>query len=155
MRVFSAILLACMLAAPTALAAGAPQPDADELAIDAGRLVMMVDQSEEALKLFAPSLKIEDSGSDPAQTSPVFPRLVYAVGRYNMIAGAACRAGVVGPSLCSGPYSPVWLNDTTEHSNVALRAMIDDAAAHLESFWVAVCGRAKQVAKDEAFCQLE
>ena len=155
MRAFSAILLVCLSATPMARSADAPQPGGDELAIDTGRLVVMVDQSEAALKLLVPAVRIEDSGPEPVQTDAAFPKLVYAVGRYNMIAAAACRAGVVEVSVCAGPYNPNWLNDTSRHSNVALRAMIDDAAVRLGSFWTAICGRAKQVAKDEAFCQLE
>lgn len=157
MRAIFAILLVCLLATSMAKAADAPQPDADELAIDAGRLVVMVDESEEALKLLAPSLKIEDSGPGPVQMGSVFPRLVFAVGRYSVVVAGACRATRVDPRFCMGAFAPGWLKDPpdTDHDDAALRSMIEDATSHVEPFWSDICARAKRASGDEGFCQLE
>lgn len=155
MRAIAAAFLFSLIAVHPAFPAAAP--DAATLAIDAGRLVVMVDQSGEALKLLAPAAKIEDLGLEPAQSGPAFPELVYAVRRYNIIAMEACRLGVVGAGSCGAPYRPGWLEDApdAEHSDTALRAMTDDAAAHLEPLWSTICNRAKRLSKDEAFCQIE
>jgi hypothetical protein len=161
MRAFSASLLICLigLVEPSAIAAGTPAPDTDgtTLSIDAGRLVAMVDQSAEALKVLPPADRNEDGSPEPAQSAHAFDDLVSAVLRYDVIAGEACRARVVDPKLCVGPYLPSWLKDVPEadHSNAALRAMIDDTNAHLEPFWSDICAKARQVAKNETFCQIE
>jgi hypothetical protein len=157
MRAISAAFLFCLIAVQPALSASAPGPDAAALAIDAGRLMVMVDQSAEALKLLAPAAKIEDEAQEPAQTGPVFPELVYAVQRYDIVVVEACRLGVAGDGLCADLYRPIWLGggQDAEHDGTVLRAMIDDATAHLEPFWSDICKREKHLSKDEAFCQLE
>jgi len=156
-RALSAVILACLIGIPAPDARAVDASDADTVAIDAGRLLVMVDQSADALKLLAPGVKDEDPGPEPAQSGPVFPELVYAVRRYNIVAGEACRAGIVDPKLCADPYQPAWLKDPRGRvrSDAALRAMTDDTTAHLEPFWSDICARARRVTKDEAFCQLE
>jgi hypothetical protein len=161
MRAISAALLAWLIGfqASAAAPADAPSSDADPavLAIDAGRLGAMVDRTADALKFLAPSARDDTTAQEPAQTGPVFPELVYAVRRYNILVGEACSAGIVGMEFCANPYAPTWLGDAPDASygNAALRAMIDDATAHLEPFWSLVCAKATRASKDEAFCQLE
>jgi hypothetical protein len=161
MRAISAALLAWLIGFQVSAAASADAPssetDSAVLAIDAGRLVAMVDRTAEALKLLAPSTRDDDAGQEPAQTGPVFPELAYAVRRYNILVGEACSVGAADAEFCAEPYAPVWLDDAPDalHGNAALRAMIDDAAAHLEPFWRLICAKATRASKDEAFCQLE
>ncbi|MGD0867079.1 MAG: hypothetical protein ABSA49_16145 [Rhizomicrobium sp.] len=157
MRALSAVIFACLIGIPAHDAIAADASDADAVAIDAGRLVVMVDQSADALKLLAPGVKDDDASRESMQSGPVFPELVYAVRRYNIVAGEACRAGVVDPRLCADPYRPAWLKDPpdADRSDAALRAMIDDTTAHLEPFRSDICARARRLTKDEAFCQLE
>jgi hypothetical protein len=161
MRLISAVLLSCLIGmiGPAATAADAPDSDMDAaaLSIDAGRLVVMVDQSADALNILVRVDKNEDGGPESGQSAHAFADLVSAVLRYDVIAREACRAGVVSTKLCTGPYLPAWLKNAsdTDRSNVALRSMIDDATSHLEPFWSDICSRAKQVTKDQAFCQLE
>lgn len=149
-----------MLIVTAAFAAETSAPadaDAASLVIEAGRLVVMVDQSEEALALLAPALRVEDGDAAPRQDAYAFYELVAAVSRYNVVVDRACSAGLVAAKLCDGPYQPVWLKDASnvEHGNQALRAMIDDASAHIEPFWTDICARGKRAAKDEAFCRIE
>ncbi|MGD0143237.1 MAG: hypothetical protein ABSC92_08770 [Rhizomicrobium sp.] len=157
MRAISVAFLAGLigLAPHVASAADAP-PDSASLAVDAGRLMVMVDQSEDALKMLAPTVKAEDTGPEP-QGDHAFSELVSSVLRYNIIAHEACRARVVDPELCGESYRPVWLTEAPDaaRSDAVLRAMIDDATAHLEPFWSDICAKAKHATKDEAFCQLE
>jgi hypothetical protein len=161
MRAISAVFLACLIGFQVlaATAADAQTSDADigVLTIDAGRLVTMVDRGADAIKLLAPAAKDEDSVSEPAQNSFIFPELVYVVRRYNIILAEACRASVVDHRLCGDPYRPAWINDAPDssHSILEVRAMIDDTTAHLEPFWSDICAKAKHAAKDEAFCQIE
>jgi hypothetical protein len=157
MRAIAATLLFCLVAVDTAFSAGAQDSDVSSLAIDAGRLVVMVDQSEDALKLLAPAARVADPGHESARADHVFPELVDAVQRYDMIVEEACRLDVAGTGLCAHPFRPVWLADApdAEHGEMALRGMIDDATAHLEPFWSYMCKKAKPLSTDEAFCQLE
>jgi hypothetical protein len=135
----------------------APAADGASLMIDAGRLGVMVDQSEESLKALTPTVKEQDLGPASAQRAYAFHELVAAVLRYNLVAGDACGAGVVPAKLCPGPYLPGWLKDgpRVDHSEADLRAMIDDATAHLEPFWSDICSKGKRAAGREVFCKLE
>ncbi len=158
MRLWRFLIFAVCLA-PAALAAPAEPPvpgdDAASLQIDAGRLDVMVDQSEEALKLIAPDAQSLESASDAELRAYAFQEIVAAVLRYNFVSDKACRAGAVDPGLCKGPYLPVWLKGDATYSNAQLRAMIDEATDRLMPFWKALCGKGRRLAHDESFCRLE
>jgi|ERR1700733_7475961 len=152
---YSAIAL--MLLVAPAPAQESMSQDTTLLVIDAGRLVVMMDQSDEALALLAPRERVEDTAAEAGQSDYAFFELVTAVSRYDLIRDSACRAAVVDPKLCGVPYRPAWMKDASEvrHGNAQLRAMIDDAVAQLEPFWSDICTRGKRLAKDERFCQIE
>jgi hypothetical protein len=151
MRILSAgVFILAMAFVP---AAADEQPDNDGLAIDASRLDLIVDQSEEALKLLVPQAKDGQFAVETGQAA--FAELAGAVLRYNFLQDQACNAGVVARRLCTGPYRPAWLNAGAAHSNAQLRAMIDEASARLVPLWEALCDKGRPLAHDESFCRIE
>lgn len=159
MRLFPVRCVAALFAyVPLAVAAPAgPAADPATLAIDAGRLDVMMDQSTEALRLLAPNADPGNLDTPDAQRAYAFQELVSAVLRYNAISDRACRQGLVSEALCGGPYLPVWLSERpdTARTDAALRAMIDDAAAQLTPFWAALCEKGRKAAHDDTFCAIE
>jgi hypothetical protein len=147
------LLVVSVVPAPAQTSA---DPDMASLAIDAGRLMEMVDQSEEALTLLDPRETPDNGQIQAGGDAYAFYELVTVVSRYNLVESRAYNAGVVDPKLCE-EYRPAWLNGgpVAAHGPGELRAMIDEAARHIEPFWSDICARAKRTAKVEHFCQLE
>jgi hypothetical protein len=147
-------LAALFLATLPTLAA---DDDTYALAIDAGRLDVMMDQSSEALKLLAPTAKDDAPASPQAQRNRAFDELVTAVLRYNLIAHETCRRALVSAKLCTGPFLPDWLKDgaDVDHDVSSLRAMIDETSARLEPFWNELCEKGRKASNDDTFCAIE
>jgi len=154
MRRVSSLFLILALSAP-AFGAGA---DSQTATIDAGRLGVMMDRSEDALKILVPTAHDSDVGPPAAQRAFAFQQLVSAVLRFNLIAGQACRTGIAAPKPCAGaPYLPAWLKDApdSDHSDAQLAAMIAEASAHIEPFWSDICAKGQKISGDDTFCDLE
>jgi hypothetical protein len=117
----------------------------------------MMDQSKAALDLLAPGSNRAEPPPAAAQRIYAFQELVAAVLHYNLLLQRACRAHVAPAGRCNGPYLPAWLNDPpgADHSEVELRAMVEDASQHLVPFWSDVCGKGRAAAHDDQFCDLE
>ena len=153
------LVLNLVLAGP---AFAAPQADdgADAragLVIESGRLVVMMDQTREALKLLEPGRSHADLASSAAERAYAFQELVTAVLHYNLLEARACRDHQVAATHCTGPWLPAWLEDRpgTDHSEARLRAMVDEASARLVPFWTDLCAKGRAKAKDDHFCDLE
>ncbi|MBI3677896.1 MAG: hypothetical protein HY243_14905 [Proteobacteria bacterium] len=131
--------------------------DPSTLAIEAGRLGVMMDQSTEALKLLAPNARDADLDTPEAQRAHAFEELVTAVLRYNLVANEACRRSLVSAKLCSGPFLPAWLKDGagTDHDGASLRAMIAETSERLMPFWSEMCEKGKKASGDDTFCAVE
>ena len=155
MRFLSLLALTLSFLAAPALAA--EDDDPSTLAIEAGRLDVMMDQSREALKLLAPNAKDTDLDTPQAQRAHAFEELVTAVLRYNLVANEACRRSLVSAKLCTGPFLPAWLKDRagTDHDAASLRAMIAEASERLMPFWSAMCEKGKKASGDDTFCAME
>jgi len=156
-RAFAAFALTAVFAGPVLAAppAGAPADDGALLVIEAGRLAVMMDQSRGALTLLGTDGAHGDLAAAAAQRAYAFQELVAAVLHYNLL--LACRGHVARPALCTGPYLPAWLKDPPgkDHSGAALKAMVEEASAHLMPFWDEMCAKGRVAAKDESFCALE
>jgi hypothetical protein len=131
----------------TAIPARAEPPDAFVMTIDAGRLGVMMDQSQRILGL--PDDPDLDGSTD---TSAV---LRHAVKQYQRLLHVACARHAVGKTTCEPAYyAPAWLNDTAPPSPAVLRSRIDEASDHVAPLWNALCERLPKD-HDESLCQLE
>jgi hypothetical protein len=154
-------LLTVSLFAGACLAAEAPQQNsvaaAAEMMISAGRLGVMLDHVDYAMKL-PPGIQSEEPVETPAQQQLyVVHVLRAAVLRYNTLLFDACRARLVSGELCARPYVPDWLKegpDTVPPSPV-LAARVQDAVGYIMPFWKAMCARAVAQTRDETFCAIE
>jgi hypothetical protein len=152
----TAAFMGPVLAAPAA-PASSPADDRARLVIEAGRLAVMMDQSRGALTLLGTDGAHGDLEDSVAQRAYAFQELVAAVLHYNLLLARACRGHVARPALCTGPYLPAWLTDPPgkDHSEAALKAMVEEVSAHLMPFWDEMCAKGRAAAKDEHFCDLE
>jgi len=136
----------------TVLALGAPALALDDndrfmMVIDAGRLGVMMDQSERILDV-APG--------PPGASTDTFAALKSTVHSYRRLIGIACVRHAVGRDLCEAAlYSPAWLaQPDAEPSPAVLRARIDEAQDHVAPLWGALCGTLPRD-HDPSLCQLE
>jgi hypothetical protein len=138
------LVLTALLAVAPALALN--NDDRLLMVIDAGRLGVMMDQSERILNV--------TPGSDSASTE-TFAVLKDAVRSYRRLVGVACAQHKVDAQLCDGAlYSPNWLNQSDEPSPDVLRARIDEAQDHVAPLWNALCATLPRD-HDPSLCQLE
>lgn len=124
------------LASTPTLAAPPPEDDT-VLRIDAGRLLVMLDQISTRLKVQT----VEPSTDEPSA------ELAFAIARYNQLRTVACgRALVEGPS-CTASFSPT-LGDASKR-----RSDLDYIEARIHPFWEAICTKLDNPAQHT--CQLE
>jgi hypothetical protein len=138
------LVLTVLLAAGPALALN--DDDRSLMVIDAGRLGVMMDQSERILNVTA----------DPESTSTeTFAVLKDAVRSYRRLVGVACAQHKADAQLCdTALYSPQWLNQSAEPSPEVLRSRIDEAQDHVAPLWNALCATLPQD-HDPSLCQVE
>lgn len=125
--------------------------------IDAGRLGVILDQTEASMKLngFAPT-------EEPVETTAqqqlyAVHELRAAVLRYNVMQFDACRAHVISGELCAAPYVPDWLKEPADTIPpvTVMAARVQDAVAHISPLWKAMCVKAVAQTHDDAFCAIE
>ncbi len=139
--------LAAALLLLVAIPARADDQDAFIMVIDAGRLGVMMDQSQRILGL------PDDPVTNGSTETPVVLR--NTVLQYQRLLPAACARGAVANEVCERAYyAPRWLSDEGTPSPVVLRARIDEAQDHVASLWGALCERLPKE-HDESLCQLE
>jgi len=144
MKPVSRIHFALALSAAFWATAVPAQESGDEtvLAMDAGRLVAMLDQASVLLK--AGEAK-EPDGEDPVLA------LDFALNRYNILRQIACARAVMEGPECASAYTPVLRRPPVSVS--VLRQELDDAEAHILPFWEAVCTKLDDPARHT--CQME
>jgi len=146
------------LAAPPA---EGPQPNsaaaAAEMMIEAGRLGVMLDQADAAMKLHAGDPSEEPVETPGQQQIYVVHELRAAVLRYNMMQFDACRGGTVAGEVCAQPYLPDWLKEPPDAvpPGATIAARVQDAVNHIMPFWKAMCAKAVAQTHDETFCAIE
>jgi hypothetical protein len=125
--------------------------------ISAGRLGVMLDHADAAMKL-PPGIQSEEPVETPAQQQLyVVHELRAAVLRYNTLLFDACRGRLLNGELCARPYVPDWLKegpDTVPPAPV-LAARVQDAVSYIMPFWTAMCARAVAQTRDDTFCAIE
>jgi hypothetical protein len=124
-----------------ATADSATTTDETVLAIDAGRLLAMLDQVSVLLNVENPD---EEAGDSAAV------ELVSAVHRYAVLRAVACERDVIDASQCSMPGLPA---PQPGLSGAALRDALDSAEAHIHPLWETVCKRLDKPA--HPVCQME
>lgn len=155
------IPFAAALIAPVAFAAEAPQNPvmaAAEMMIAAGRLGVMLDHVDMAMKVRAGGDPREEPVETPSQQQLyVVHELRAAVLRYNVMQFTVCRGGTLTGELCAKPYLPEWLNEgpDTVPPTPVLASRVDDAVNHIMPFWRAMCAKAVAQTHDETFCAIE
>jgi hypothetical protein len=133
-------------AAAVAAALAAP-PDPFIMTIDAGRLGVMMDQSQRILGL------PDDPAQDGSTETPVVLR--NAVKQYQRLLPVACAKVAALKGLCEQSfYAPRWLNDGGTPSPEVLRARIDEATDRIAPLWGDLCSTLPKD-HDESLCQLE
>ena len=155
------MLAGASYAAPTAAPSSPPPPSstavAAEMMIEAGRLGVILDQSDAAMKLRASEPPEEPVETPGQQQVYVVHELRAAVLRYNMMQFDACRGGTLAGELCAEPYLPDWLKEPldTVPPPATIAARVRDAVAHVIPFWKALCAKAVAQTHDETFCAIE
>jgi hypothetical protein len=142
----AALILAILALATPAVAID--DNDRFLMVIDAGRLGVMMDQSERILNV-APG--------PTSATTDTFAVLKAAVVSYRLLLGTACARHAVGRDLCDAAlYSPRWMAepDTPGPAPAVLRARIDEAQDRIAPLWGALCGKLPKD-HDPSLCQLE
>jgi hypothetical protein len=125
----------------------AEPPDTSTMVIDAGRLGVMMDQSQRILGL--PDDPEQDGSTETAVV------LRNAVKQYQRLLPVACARHVALNGLCGQSfYAPSWLNDLSTPAPEVLRARIDEATDRVAPLWNALCGTLPKD-HDESLCQLE
>jgi hypothetical protein len=139
--------LALMLLVGVGTPALAEPPDTLTMVIDAGRLGVMMDQSQRILGL--PDDPEQDGSTETAVV------LRNAVKQYQRLLPVACARHVALNGLCEQSfYAPSWLNDLSTPAPEVLRARIDEATDRVAPLWNALCGTLPKD-HDESLCQLE
>ncbi len=139
-----AIVALCLAVQPVW---AAEDTDPLTMTIDAGRLGVMMDQSQRMLGL------PDDPAADGSTETPVILR--GAVRQYQRLLPVACGRHAVTEELCERAfYAPRWLDDTATPSPDVLRTRIDEATDHVAPLWNALCERQPKD-HDESLCQLE
>jgi hypothetical protein len=125
--------------------------------IEAGRLGVILDQADAAMKL-----RVGEPPEEPVETPGqqqiyVVHELRAAVLRYNMMQFDACRSGTLAGELCTEPYLPDWLKEApdTVPPPAAIAVRVRDAVSHITPFWKALCAKAVAQTHDETFCAIE
>jgi hypothetical protein len=156
-----AALAAAGVLAPVVRAAEAPQTitvaEAAEMMISTGRLGVMLDQAEAAMKLRTGTLSEEPVETPMQQQLYVVHELRAAVLRYNVMQFDVCRAHILAGDLCARPYLPDWLKEgaDTVPPTPVLAKRVQDAVTNIMPFWQAMCARAVAQTRDETFCAIE
>ncbi len=117
------------------------------MVIDAGRLGVMMNQSQEIL----------GQPSDPARdgSTETWAVLRRAVFDYQRLLPVACARHAVAKEVCEPAfYAPRWLGDAAAPTPEVLRGRIDEAQAHVGALWGGLCARLPKK-HDESWCQLE
>lgn len=158
----SIVPIAAALVAASASAAEAPPANpvmaAAEMMIAAGRLGVMLDHVDMAMKLRAGGDPREEPVETPAQQQLyVVHELRAAVLRYNVMQFNVCRGGTLTGELCARPYLPEWLNEGPDvvPATPVLATRVDDAVKHIMPFWQAMCAKAVAQTGDQTFCAIE
>ena len=156
------ILAVLFCAGASAVFAASPTPSqhraaiAAEMMIEAGRLSVMLDQAEAAMKLRAQPT--EEPVETPAQQQIyAVHELRAAVLRYNVMQFDACRSGLISGDLCAQPYLPDWLKEPPDviPPPFVVVARVQDAMTHILPFWSAMCAKAVAQTHDDTFCAME
>jgi len=131
-----------------AVPAQAEEPDAFTMTIDAGRLGVMMDQSQRML-----SLPDDPTAENGSTETPVVLR--NAVKQYQRLLHVACARHAVANEICDKAYyNPAWLSDTKAPALSVLRTRIDEATEYVSPLWGALCDRLPKE-HDESLCQME
>lgn len=130
----------------TALPAFADDADTSLMVIDAGRLGVMMDQSQRILGL--PDDPPGDGNTD------TFAILKSAVQQYQRLEPVACARRVHDEICNAAYYSPSWLTQSETPAREVLRARIDAASDHVASLWNALCAKLPKD-HDPSLCQME
>jgi len=132
--------------------AAAADGDLASLRIDARRLTVMMQQTDDNARV----LGIIVPPDDLTERSGPFDDLSYAVERHNDLLSLVCGSLALGDALCDDDYTPDWYLAKRRIEDVAkLRAMTDEAAAHLIPFWKAVCDRTPKPVGGFPVCPME
>jgi hypothetical protein len=137
--------------APAQTVAGAA-----EMMISAGRLGVMLDHAEAAMKLRG-SLSEEPVETPGQQQLYVVHELRAAIFRYNTMLFDACRGRTLAGDLCNQTYLPDWLKEGPDAvpPSPVLAARVQEAVNHIMPFWTAMCSKAVAQTGDETFCAIE
>ena len=111
--------------------------DDDVAAIDAGRLVVMIQKISVLLKL--PDVR------EPSDETPE-AMLAFALARYDDLHALACRRNAIEASACARVKTPPPLA-------ADLRGRVDAAESLIEPFWTSVCRKLDD--PKQPICQLE
>lgn len=121
----------------------AQSPDEDTaLAIDTGRMIVMLDQVSTLMKL---PEKEEAPSESPVEA------LDFVVARYNVLKEKACARDIVEGAQCDAVYAPAL--QAAPVSLPVLRREVDDVENRILPFWEEVCAELDDPAHPS--CQLE
>ena len=123
-----------------------------------GRMEVMLDQSIHGLQVLGANVRAEDSDLPalPTADAPRDLRLRTLVQRHNVLSTKACGSGIWPAASCAfTPFAPAWLQASGGASAQAIKAMADEAQAHVMVLWDGVCAKAKAKSGDEHFCAIE
>lgn len=124
----------------------ADDADSSVMTIDAGRLGVMMDQSQRILGL--------PDADDQDGTTETFAMLKSAVRAYQRLLPVACERHI-GKVACDQPsYAPPWLQQDAVPPPDVLRARIDEATDPVSGLWSALCGTLPKE-HDPSLCQIE
>ena len=143
----------------------APTPNSaeGELLLEAdiviGRMEVMLDQSIHGLQVLGARVRAEDSDmpSLPTADAPRDLRLRTLVQRHNVLSTKACGSGIWPAAGCAfTPFAPSWLQASgVTPPAQTIKAMADEAQAHVMILWDGVCAKAKAKSGDEHLCVIE
>jgi hypothetical protein len=124
----------------------ADDADSAVMTIDAGRLGVMMDQSQRILGL--------SDVDDQDGNTETFAILKNAVRAYQRLLPVACERRVGKAPCGQPPYAPQWLQQDTAPPPDVLRARIDEATGPVSTLWSALCETLPKE-RDPSLCQLE
>ncbi len=116
------------------------------MVIDAGRMGVMMDQSQRIL-----GLPDDPPGDGNTET---FNVLKNAVRQYQRLLPVACARHLAKEVCETAYYAPGWLGDAGNPAPAVLRKRIDEAMEHMPALWGALCDTLPKE-HDESLCQLE
>lgn len=111
----------------------------DLVAIEAGRLDLMVDQMAQLLKQPAPR-----KADETISRADLSARLSLTSARFNGLLPLACRARHIPQKDCA-VWHPAWLNAPT----IDPVAAVDEGYSHIRPVWAAVCAGNKKACRIE------